>query len=103
MFAIVEIGGNQFTVKVGDIIEVDNQNTEIGTIIEAKPLLVSSEDGSTVKVGTPTVEGGKVSLKVLEDFRWEKIRVFKMKSKKRYARTFGFRPERTTLEVTAIV
>ena len=102
MFAIVEIGGNQFTVKVGDIIEVDNQNTEVGTTIEVQPLLVSSEDGVTVQVGTPVVEGAKVSLKVLEDYRGEKIRVFKMKSKKRYARTFGFRPEQTKLEVTAI-
>ncbi|OIP54090.1 50S ribosomal protein L21 [Candidatus Gracilibacteria bacterium CG2_30_37_12] len=102
MFAIVEIGGNQFTVKVGDIIEVDNQNTEVGSIMEVQPLLVLDEDGSTVKVGTPVVEGGKVSLKVIEDFRGEKIRVFKMKSKKRYARTFGFRPDQTKLEVTAI-
>lgn len=102
MFAIVEIGGNQFTVKVGDIIEVDNQNTEIGSTIEVQPLLVSSEDGATVKVGTPVVEGAKVSLKVLKDYRGEKIRVFKMKSKKHYARTFGFRPEQTKLEVTAI-
>ena len=102
MFAIVEIGGNQFTVKVGDIIEVDNQNTEVGTTIEVQPLLVSSEDGVTVQVGTPVVEGAKISLKVLEDYRGEKIRVFKMKSKKRYARTFGFRPEQTKLEVTAI-
>lgn len=103
MFAIVEIGGNQFTVKVGDIIEVDNQNTEIGSIIDIQPLLVSNEDGAIIKVGTPIVEGAKVSLKVIEDYRGEKIRVFKMKSKKRYARTFGFRPEQTKLEVTAIV
>lgn len=103
MFAIVEIGGNQFTVKVGDIIEVDNQNTEIGSTIEVEPLLVSNEDGSVLKVWTPVVEWGKVSLKVLKDYRGEKIRVFKMKSKKRYARTFGFRPEQTKLEVTAIV
>lgn len=102
MFAIVEIGGNQFTVKVGDIIEVDNQNAEIGSIMDIVPLLVSTEDGATVQVGTPVVEGAKVSMKVLEDFRGEKIRVFKMKSKKHYARTSGFRPDLTKLEVTAI-
>jgi len=102
MFAIVEVGGNQFTVKVGDIIEVDNQNTEIGTTIEAQPLLVSDVEGKDVRIGTPFVEGMKVSLKVIEDYRGDKIRVFKMKSKKRYARTYGFRPELTTLEVTSI-
>lgn len=102
MFAIVEIGGNQFTVKVGDIIEVDNQNTEVGSTIKIQPLLVSDEEGDAVKIGTPLVDGAMVSLKVLEDYRGKKIRVFKMKSKKRYARTFGFRPEQTKLEVTAI-
>lgn len=102
MIAIVEIGGHQFTVKVGDIIDVDNQNSEVGTTITTEPLLVSDEEGKDVTIGTPTIKGGKVSLKVLEDYRGDKIRVFKMKSKKRYARTFGFRPERTTLEVISI-
>ncbi|MDP2103887.1 MAG: 50S ribosomal protein L21 [Candidatus Gracilibacteria bacterium] len=102
MIAIVEIGGNQFTVKVGDIIEVDNQNIEAGTSFDAQPLLVSDEAGKSVKVGTPFVEGGKVSLKVIEDFRDEKIRVFKMKSKKRYSRTIGFRADKTKLEVLSI-
>lgn len=102
MLAIVEIGGNQFTVKVGDIIEVDNQNTEIGATIQSKPLLVSDEAGKDVKIGTPFVEGATVSLKVVEDYRGDKIRVFKMKAKKRYSRTYGFRPSLTTLEVTSI-
>ena len=102
MIAIVEIGGKQYTVKVGDTIEVDNQNQDAGSELSVKPLLVASEDGSSVRVGTPVLEDATVSFKVVESFRGEKITVFKMKSKKRYARTRGFRPELTALEVTSI-
>lgn len=102
MLAVVEIGGKQYTVKAGDVIEVDNQDAEVGAKITAAPLLVAKEDGSDVKVGTPSVEGSTVTLKVVEHFRGDKIRVFKMKSKKRYARTRGFRASLTKLEVVKI-
>ena len=102
MLAVVELGGKQYTVTVGQSIDVDNQSLEAGNTLEVAALLISNEDGSDAKVGTPTVEGSKVSFKVVENFRDEKVRVFKMKSKKRYARTKGFRAAMTTLEVTSI-
>ncbi len=102
MLAIVEIGGKQYTVKVGDVIEVDNQNVEVGTTLNVVPLLVAKEDGSEVRVGTPVVEGASVALRALDNFRGDKITVFKMKSKKRYSRTRGFRAELTELEVVSI-
>jgi large subunit ribosomal protein L21 len=64
--------------------------------------LVSDEEGKKTKVGTPVVSDVFVELKVLEDFKDTKIRVFKMKSKKRYSRTIGFRARKTKLEVLAI-
>jgi large subunit ribosomal protein L21 len=101
MIAVVEIGSKQFTVKAGDIIEVDLQDAEIGNKITLNTLLTASEDGKTVNVGTPSVDA-KVEAKVLEHFRDDKITVFKMKSKKRYARTRGFRASRTKLEILKI-
>lgn len=102
MVAVLEIGGNQFIVKKGDIIEVDNQNAKIWSKIKVNPLLVSEDDGKDTKVGTPVVVDCTVELKVLEDFKDEKVRVFKMKSKKRYSRTKGFRAAKTRLEVLSI-
>jgi large subunit ribosomal protein L21 len=102
MLAVVELGGKQYTVTVGQTIEVDNQDVEAGKTLEVAALLTSNEDGSDAKVGTPTVEGSKVTFKVIENFRDEKVRVFKMKSKKRYARTKGFRAALTQLEVISI-
>lgn len=101
MVAVLEIGGNQFIVKKWDVIEVDNQNAKIWSKIKINPLLVSSEDGKDTKIWSPALET-QVELKVLEDFKDEKVRVFKMKSKKRYSRTIGFRASKTRLEVLAI-
>ena len=89
-------------VKVGDVIDVKKQDAEKDSTITTEALLIADEDGKEVKVGTPKLEGSKVELKVLDQYKWEKIRVFKMKSKKRYARTKGFRPEVTQLEVLSI-
>lgn len=102
MLAVIELGGNQFTVKVGDVIDVKRQENETWTTMTVEAMLVASEDGKDVKVWTPTVSGSKVELKVVDEHKWEKVTVFKMKSKKRYARTLGFRPIETKLEVMSI-
>lgn len=102
MLAVIELGGNQFTVKVGDVIDVKKQDAEVNSTINTEALLISDEEGKSVKVGTPVVAGSKVELKVVEQLKGEKVRVFKMKSKKRYSRNLGFRPSLTKLEVVSI-
>lgn len=102
MLAVVELGWNQFTVKKGDIIDVKKIDKELNSVFSVEALLVSDEEGTNTKVWTPFVSGSKVELKVLEQFKWEKVRVFKMKSKKRYMRNTGFRAHLTKLEVVSI-
>lgn len=86
MLAVVELGGNQFLVQKGDVIEVKKQDVEAGKKMSVEALLVADAEGKEVSVGTPVVEGSKVEFKVLEQKKGEKVRVFKMKSKKRYMR-----------------
>lgn len=102
MLAVVELGGNQFMVQKGDIIEVKKQDLEVGKKMSVSALLIADAEGKDVKIGTPVVEGSKVEFKALEQKKGEKVRVFKMKSKKRYARNTGFRPSLTKLEVISI-
>lgn len=102
MIAVIEIGGKQYTVSANSTIVVDRQHVDAGQTITVSPLLVANEDGSDVKVGMPVVEGATVKLTVDSHQRGEKLRVFKMKAKKRYVRTRGFRPSQTTLTVTSI-
>jgi large subunit ribosomal protein L21 len=102
MIAVIEIGGKQYTVEAGNTIVVDRQHADVGATIELPALLVADADGKSVKVGNPTVEGSKVTLKVEDHGKGEKITVFKIKAKKRYMRTRGFRAAQTTLSVTSI-
>lgn len=102
MLAVIELWWNQFIVRKGDIIDVKKQDIELKSIVTTEALLVSDEEGSETKVGTPTVEGSKVELKVLEQFKGDKVRVFKMKAKKRYSKNTWFRPHLTKLEVLSI-
>lgn len=102
MIAVIEIGGKQYTVSPESTIVVDRQHLEEGKTFDVTPLLVATEDAKEVKVGTPFVEGAKVTLEVVSHQKGEKVRVFKIKSKKRYVRTRGFRPCQTTLLVKAI-
>lgn len=103
MIAVIELGWNQFTVKVGDIIDVKKLAQEVNATISQEALLVSDEEGKDTKIGTPFVTGSKVELKVLEQFKWEKVRVFKKKSKKRFTRNKGFRAHLTKLEVLSVI
>ncbi len=102
MLAVIELGWNQFTVRVWDVIEVKKQDAEVESILTTQALLLANEDGSETKIGTPLVESSKIELKVLKQFAWDKVRVFKMKSKKRYMRNRWFRPLITKLEVMSI-
>lgn len=102
MLAVIELGGNQFTVKKGDIIDVKKLDKDVDSTFSMEAMLVSDEEGKTTTVGTPTVEGSKVEFKVLEQYKGEKVRVFKMKSKKRQMKNNGFRPSLTKLEVLSV-
>lgn len=102
MLAVIELGWNQFTVKQGDIIDVKRLDKEVWSNFSIEALLTSDEEGNNTKVGTPLVAGSKVEFKVLEQFKGEKVRVFKMKSKKRYMRNTGFRAQLTKLEVISV-
>lgn len=100
MIAVIETGGKQYIVKQGDIITVDRLDEALESHTFT-PLLVADEATGT-KVGAPLVDGAKVECKVTEHTRGDKVRVFKMKSKKHYHRTAGFRAAQTKLEVTSI-
>ena len=102
MIAVVELGGKQYTVEKGMTLVVDRQHVEVGGTFDAPALLLADAEGKKVQVGTPFVDGSKVTFTVTEHFKAEKVRVFKIKSKKRYMRNRGFRAYQTQLTVANI-
>ena len=100
MYAIIETGGKQVRVEVGSRIYVEKLEAEVGsTITLDKVLLVGDK---SVKVGTPYVEGAKVTAKVEKQGLNKKIRVFKYKSKANEHKTIGHRQPYTCLVIESI-
>lgn len=100
MYAVVESGGKQYRVAVGDVIEVEKLNASDGDEVVLDRVLMIG--GDSVKVGAPLVEGAKVTAKVVGSGKHPKILVFKYKPKKNYRRRFGHRQPYTKLEITKI-
>ncbi len=103
MFAVVLIGGKQYSVSEKDEFSVEKLSLEAGETVKIKEvLLLSDEEGKETKIGTPYVAGAVVECKVLSEEKGEKIKVFKFHSKKRYSRTQGHRQWETHLKVLKI-
>ena len=101
MYAIVEIGGEQFKVSKNDKIVAAKMPGEIGTAVDIENVLLLSS-GKDYKVGTPYVEGVKVQAKILEHSKADKVIVFKKKRRKRYRVLKGHRQPQTTLQIEDI-
>ena len=100
-YAIIETGGKQYRVSVGDRIAVERLPAEDGGEITIDRVLLVGGDGAT-RVGMPVVAGATVTATVDDHFRGEKIVVFKYKPKKRYRRRIGHRQSLSHLTITAI-
>jgi large subunit ribosomal protein L21 len=100
-YAIIETGGKQYRVSVGDRISVERLPDDAGGEITIDRVLLIGGEGAT-RVGAPVVEGATVTATVDDHYRGEKIIVFKYKAKKRYRRRIGHRQELTHLKITAI-
>ncbi|MDR1836861.1 MAG: 50S ribosomal protein L21 [Treponema sp.] len=100
MYALVEFLGKQYKTEKGALLKVDRIDAEPGTAIDINTvLLVSGED---VKVGSPYIEGAKVSATVESHRKDDKIIVFKYKPKKDYRRKQGHRQQYTVIKIGEI-
>jgi large subunit ribosomal protein L21 len=100
-YAIVRTGGLQYRVAEGDLLRVPRLTTEAGETVELTQVLALSQGGD-FQVGTPLVEGAKVSAEVVAHGLRKKIIVYKKKRRKGYQKTRGHRQGYTELRIRAI-
>ena len=101
MFAIIETGGKQYKVNEGDIVFIEKLDVAEGeTVTFDRVLVLSAVEG--LKVGTPVVEGAKVTASVLKNGKGKKIHVMTYKPKKNEKRHIGHRQPYTKVQITAI-
>lgn len=101
MYAVIETGGKQYKVAEGDAIYVEKLDAPVGEQVVLDRVLLVSKDGDVV-VGTPTVADAKVTAKVEDHGKSEKIIVLKYKPKKNYRKKTGHRQPFTKLVIEKI-
>jgi large subunit ribosomal protein L21 len=101
MYVVFSTGGKQYRASTGDIVKVEKLEAEKGTTVELDSVLMIGE-GEDIQVGTPFLKGGKVTAKVVEHGRGDKIKVLKFKRRKNHMKKQGHRQFFTALEITGI-
>ena len=97
--AVIQTGGHQHLVYEGQELEVELLNPDKSATFEA--LLVI--DGDSVKVGSPVVEGVKVTADITEQsVKGEKVVAIRYKAKKRVHKTRGHRQRHTVIKIKSI-
>ena len=101
-FAVIETGGKQYIVSVGDVLEVemlgdfsDGDKVEFDTVL-------MTDDGSAAKVGTPYT-GTKVKATYMGIEKGPKITILRYKAKSNRDRKIGHRQKYSQIKIESIV
>lgn len=101
MYAVVEIGGQQFKVSKDQEIYVNYFEGEAGKKVSFDRVLLT-DNGGKVTVGTPVVSGATVSASIVEQVRSKKVTVFKKKRRKGYRVKNGHRQQMTKIKIEKV-
>ncbi|TWF93682.1 50S ribosomal protein L21 [Saccharopolyspora dendranthemae] len=100
MYAIVKTGGKQYKVAVGDVVQVEKLEGELGSEVALPAVLVV--DGSDVTTDADALTKVSVTGELVEQTKGPKIRIHKFKNKTGYQKRQGHRQKLTRVKVTGI-
>ena len=101
MYAVIKTGGKQYRVSQGDTLKVEKLDAGEGDSIEFDQVLMVG-DGADVKIGTPYVEGSRVSARIKTQGRGTKVEIIKFRRRKHHMKRMGHRQDYTEVEITGI-
>ncbi len=102
MYAVIQTGGKQYRVKSGEQVKVELLTVEVGATVSFDRVLMLGE-GDGVRIGAPFLDGAAVKATVVAQGRGEKIRIFKLRRRKHFAKTQGHRQGFTEVRIDEIV
>ncbi len=102
MYAVIEVGSKQYSVKKDDTIEVSKQDLAKGDQVSIDKVLLVA-DGEKVQIGQPYVKGAKVEVEVLKHSLGEKTLAYKHRRRKNSHWQKGHRDQLTELKIKSIV
>jgi large subunit ribosomal protein L21 len=100
-YAIFRTAGKQFRAEKGAVLRLPQLEGEPGAKVTFDEVLLAS-DGTTVKAGTPTVKGAKVTAQIVRQGKGKKIVVFKFRRRENYRRKQGHRQGFTEVKITDV-
>jgi large subunit ribosomal protein L21 len=101
MYAVIKTGGKQYRVTQGETLRVETLDASEGDAVEFDHVLMVGE-GEDVKIGTPLVDGGKVTATVKAHGRAKKVHIIKFRRRKHHMKKMGHRQNYTEVEITGI-
>ncbi len=101
MYAVIEAGGKQHRVAEGEILKLEKIEAATGDSIEFDKVLLVGE-GDSVKIGTPVVDGSKVTAEVVSHGRHKKVKIVKFNRRKHHRKETGHRQWFTEVKITGI-
>jgi len=102
-FAVIQTGGKQYKVKVGDEIKIEKllgDHKEGDKVVFDKVLLV--DNGSDTTIGTPFIEKAKVNATITKIGRLAKVNVIKYKQKSKYFKKNGHKQPYFQIKIESI-
>jgi len=99
MYAVIKTGGKQYRVAQGQRLDVERVTAEAGEL-SFEPLMLV--DGEAITAGTGSLNGAKVTAKVVGETLGPKVVGFRYKNKSNQRRHWGHRQQYTTIEITGI-
>ncbi|MDQ3797670.1 MAG: 50S ribosomal protein L21 [Pseudomonadota bacterium] len=101
MYAVIKTGGKQYRVAQGDVLRVEKLTADVGASVDFERVLMVA-DGDKISIGTPFIDGGKVTATIRSQGRGDKIKIIKFRRRKNYRRQMGHRQSYTEVEITGI-
>ncbi|MCK5876309.1 MAG: 50S ribosomal protein L21 [Candidatus Marithrix sp.] len=102
MYAVIKTGGKQYKVSQGDTLRVEKLFADEGDNIEFNDVLLVANDDK-IEIGSPQVDGGKVTATVEAHGRAKKIKIIKFKRRKHHMKQMGHRQYYTDVKITEIM
>jgi len=102
MYAIIEDSGTQIKVSEGQVINVATRDlpADVATLTFDRVLMVGGDGGA--KIGTPMIDGAKVTADILSEERTDRVPVTKFKRRKTYTLRKSHRQDYLKVKITSI-
>ena len=101
MYAVIKTGGKQHKVAEGEILKVEKLKASEGDPIDITDVLLIEKDGE-VTLGSPFIEGAKVTAIILRHGKEDKVTIIKMKRRKDYRKKQGHRQNYSEIQIEQI-